>query len=83
MALKGDEVYEAGLELDLDDRAVVAHRLLASLHPDGGAEQSEVDPVWRAEIGSRVDDIVNGKVELGSFDETRVKAQEVLNELRK
>ena len=83
MALKADEVYEAGLRLDLDERTVVAHRLLASLHPEEGADQSEVDASWREEVGSRVDEILNGKVELGSFEETRAKARALLDELRK
>ena len=42
MALPADEVYRAGLELDMDERAVVAHSLLASLHPDGAA-QADLD----------------------------------------
>jgi hypothetical protein len=83
MALKANEVYEAGLELDLDERTVVAHRLLASVHPEESADQSRVDASWRDEIGARVDDIVNGKVELGSFEETRAKARVLLDQLRK
>jgi hypothetical protein len=83
MALKADEVYEAGLELDLDERTLVAHRLLASLHPEEGVDQPEVGAAWRDEIGSRVDDILNGKVELGSFEQTRAKARVVLDNLRK
>ena len=83
MALKADEVYEAGLELSRAERAVVAHRLLASLHPEQGADQREVDQVWQAEFGTRVDDILNGKVQLGSFEETRAKARTLLDDLRK
>jgi hypothetical protein len=83
MALKADEVYEAGLRLDLDERTVVAHRLLASLHPEDSADQSEVDASWHEEIGSRVDEILNGKVELGSFEETRAKARALLAESHK
>lgn len=83
MALKADEVYEAGLQLDLDERTLVAHRLLASLHSAEPADQPEVDAAWRDEIASRVDDILNDKVELGSFEETRAKARALLDELRK
>ncbi|GEP28332.1 hypothetical protein E3O11_16895 [Cryobacterium levicorallinum] len=83
MALKADEVYEAGLDLSRAERAVVAHRLLASLHPEQGADQREVDQVWQAEIGSRVDDILNGNVELGNFEETRATARALLDDLRK
>lgn len=83
MALKADEVYQAGLELDLDERTVVAHRLLASLHPEDGASQSEIDDAWRDEIGSRVDDILSGRVELSTFEQTRDKARALLDDLRK
>ena len=83
MALKADEVDEAGLELSRAERAVVAHRLLASLYLEQGADQREVDQVWQAEFGTRVDDILNGKVQLGSFEETRAKAQALLDQLRK
>lgn len=83
MAIQADEVYEAGLRLDLDERAVVAHRLLASLHPEQGSDKLEVDEAWREEIGFRVDDILNGKVELRSFEETQAKARALLDELRK
>lgn len=34
-------------------------------------------------LGSRVDDILNDKVELGSFEETRAKARVLLDELRR
>lgn len=83
MALKADEVYQAGLELDLDERTVVAHRLLASVRPMDEASQSEIDDAWRDEIGSRVDDVLSGGVELNDFEQTRVKARALLDDLRK
>ena len=83
MALDADEVYQAGLALDLDERAVVAHRLLASLHPEGDASQLEVDGAWRDEIGSRIHDVLNGRVEMGTFEQTRDKARALLGDLRK
>lgn len=83
MVLKADELYQAGLELDLDERTVVAHRLLVSLHTQDEASQSEIDDAWRDEIGSRVDDILNGRVELSAFERTRDKARALLDDLRK
>ena len=83
MELKADEVYQAGLGLDPDERAVVAHRLLASLHPADGDAQLEVDAAWRDEIGSRVDDILNGKAELSTLEQTRSRARALLDDLRK
>lgn len=78
MVLTADEVYRAGLELDLDERTMVAHRLLASLEDD--ASPSEIDEAWRDEIGSRVDDILNGRVELVSAEESRARVKAVLVE---
>lgn len=77
MAVKADEVYRAGLGLDLDERTVVAHRLLASLHP-AGDPQSAVDDAWRDEIASRVDDVLSGGTELGTFEQTRARARTIL-----
>jgi putative addiction module component (TIGR02574 family) len=82
MALKADDVYQAGLALDLDERAVVAHRLLDSLHPQNDAAQPDVDAAWRDEISVRVDDVLQGRVELLSYDEVRAAAHELLNDLR-
>jgi putative addiction module component (TIGR02574 family) len=78
MALRADEVYRAGLELDLDERTVVAHRLLASLEDE--ASPSEIDAAWREEIGSRVDDVLNGRVELVTAEQSRARVKAVLAE---
>ena len=82
MGLGAEEVYRAGLALGLDERAVVAHRLLASLDPEGDASSPEIDEAWRGEIGSRVDDILNDRVQLGTFEQTREKARALLDDLR-
>ena len=49
-----------GLALDADQRAVVAHTLLDSLHD--ADEQGEVDAAWRAEAVRRLDDVRSGTV---------------------
>lgn len=80
MTQKADEVYQAGLELDGEERTIVAHRLLASVESEGDESQAEIDAAWRDEIGSRVDDILSGKVELVTFEESRAKARALLIE---
>ena len=43
---------------------------------DGGstdASQDEIDDAWRGEIGNRLDDVLQGRAELGSFEATRAK----------
>lgn len=61
MTLSASEFYEAGLALPPSVRKDVALRLLDSIEV---ADQESVDEAWNAEIGSRVDDILNGKVEM-------------------
>lgn len=59
MTLSASEFYEAGLALPPSVRKDVAIRLLESIEV---ADQQSVDDAWTEEIGSRVDDIVSGKV---------------------
>lgn len=60
MSLNASELYEAGLALPPSVRKDVAIRLLDSLEV---ADQESVDQAWTAEISSRVDDVLSGKVE--------------------
>lgn len=63
-------VVEAVLALSPEDRAVVARQALLSLDAGGAvADQSEVDAAWREVIGSRVDDVLTGQVDLVGADE--------------
>jgi hypothetical protein len=74
MAPEVAEVERALLALAPEERAAVIHTGLLSL--DGGsanASQDDIDEAWRGEIGNRLDDILQGKVELGSFEATRAK----------
>jgi hypothetical protein len=67
MAPVAAEVEQALLALNPKDRALVIEHGLASLEAD---EHGNVSPAWLAEIGSRVDDILAGRVELVDADET-------------
>lgn len=60
MTLSASEFYEAGLALPPSVRKDVALRLLESVED---VDQESVDEAWTAEIGSRVDDIISGKVQ--------------------
>lgn len=74
MAPEVAEVEQARLALAPEERAAVIHTGLLSL--DGGsakASQDDVDDAWRGEIGNRLDAILQGRVELGSFEATRAK----------
>lgn len=59
MSLSASEFYEAGMNLPPSVRKDVALRLLESLEV---SDDESVDEAWTAEIGSRVDDLLSGKV---------------------
>ena len=59
VTLSESEFYEAGMALPPTVRKDVAMRLLESIEVD---EQESVDEAWTVEIGSRMDDILSGKV---------------------
>lgn len=66
------DVERALLALAPDERAAVIRAGLLSLDGDNAnASQDDMDEAWRGEVGKRLDDIVQGRVELGSFEATR------------
>lgn len=74
MAQEVVDVERALLALPPHDRAAVVHAALISL--DGGAaedSQDDIDTAWREEAGSRLEDVLEGRVELGSFEATRAR----------
>jgi putative addiction module component (TIGR02574 family) len=81
MSPSADEVYRAGLELDSDERAVVAHSLLASLHPEGAA-RVDLDETWKAELRRRVLEIEDSSIELVSSEESQARVRKLLVDLR-
>lgn len=73
MSLSASELYEAGLSLPPSVRKDIALRLLDSLEV---ADQDAVDKAWDAEITSRVDDILVGRVQTVPGDEVFAKLAE-------
>ncbi|HET6562015.1 MAG TPA: addiction module protein [Marmoricola sp.] len=69
-------ILELGMELDLDERTVVAHKLLVSLH-DEDAGQGQAEAAWKGELRRRIDDVESGRVELVSHTETVALAREI------
>lgn len=70
MTPKLAEYIEVGYSLTPDERLEAARMLRLSVDQDTGSDSAEVDAAWRDEIGSRVDDVLAGKVELVDADET-------------
>lgn len=64
------DYIEAGYSLTPDERLQAARMLRLSVDQDTDSDPAEVESAWRDEIGSRVDDILAGKVELVDADET-------------
>lgn len=64
-----DEITQLALTLPVDQRAQMANALLASL--DDPADPAEVYEAWTAEITTRVDDIVSGRVQTIPHEEVK------------
>lgn len=74
MAPEVAEVERALLALAPEERAAVIHAGLLSLDcADAEESQALIDSDWRTEIGSRLEDVLHGRVELGSFEATRAR----------
>lgn len=77
------DYIEAGYSLTPGERLEAARMLRLSVDQDTDSDPAEVDAAWRDEIGSRVDDILAGKVELVDADETyRVLSAELASKRR-
>ncbi|MFN8615685.1 MAG: addiction module protein [Dehalococcoidia bacterium] len=65
---KFESVLSQALELDEDERQMLALRLEASL---GEERDPGYDAAWEAEIKRRVDELERGEVELVEWEEVR------------
>lgn len=64
------DYIEAGYSLTPDERLEAARMLRLSVDQDADADLADIESAWRDEIGSRVGDILAGKVQLVDADET-------------
>lgn len=70
MTPKLADYIEAGYSLTPDERLEAARMLRLSVDQDADADPADIDSAWRDEIGSRVGDILAGKVQMVDADET-------------
>jgi putative addiction module component (TIGR02574 family) len=63
MVLPVEKLEAALLELSIEDRAYLAHRLLESLHADGDFNPVDVESAWSEEIRRRLEAVDNGTVD--------------------
>lgn len=70
MTPKLADYIEAGYALTPYERLEAARMLRLSVDQDASSDPAEVEAAWRDEIGSRVDDVLAGRVELVDADET-------------
>jgi len=73
VSLSASEFYEAGMNLPPSVRKDVALRLLESLE---AADDDSVQDAWTVEIGSRIDDILSGRVQTVPGEEVFGRAAE-------
>lgn len=73
MSLSASEFYEAGMNLPPSVRKDVALRLLESLEV---SDDDSVEEAWTAEIGSRIDGILSGKVQTIPHAEVKARMAE-------
>lgn len=77
------DYIEAGYSLTPDERLQAARMLRLSVDQDAESDSAEVETAWREELGSRVDAILAGEVELVDADETyRVLSAELASKSR-
>jgi putative addiction module component (TIGR02574 family) len=78
MSLPLERVQSEALELSADERAALAHRLIASLDPELGEDPTEVELAWEEEIRRRVDEYRAGRAQLVSSADVFAKARALL-----
>ncbi len=64
------KVLKEALQMEQEDRAMIAERLISSLDP---AVEPEIERLWQMEIQKRLKDSRNNQVEFLSWDEVRRK----------
>ena len=69
MATNRDEVLNAALALNADDRAIVANRLLDSLTESG--DVARLDPEWAREIERRIAAFDRGESQAIGIDDVK------------
>jgi putative addiction module component (TIGR02574 family) len=76
VTLSESEFYEAGMALPPSVRKDIALRLLESLEV---VDRDSVDEAWATEIGTRVDDVLSGKVQAIPGDDVFARIDERLD----
>lgn len=70
MTIRLTEYVEAGYSLTPSERLEAARLLRLSVDQDAAISEQEIDSAWKDEITSRVDDVLQGRVELVDAHET-------------
>lgn len=69
-----DELSERARALSPDDRALLAERLLDSLHDEA---KSEAEAAWDQEIARRVEQLASGSSRLISAEDVHAEARRI------
>lgn len=77
-----DEVRAAAMQLDPDERAVLAADLQDSVEHPETASQEEIDSAWLAEVRRRSDDLHSGRVKPRTWDEVQARLEAAIETYR-
>jgi len=82
MTIAVDEIIEMARTLPEHDRSVLASAMLESLDDDTDTTE-EVHAAWTKEIGSRLDDLISGRVQGLSLEQMKARSAAALASVRR
>lgn len=78
MSLPLERLEAEALDLPSNDRAALAHRLIASLDAGPEEDPTEVELAWEREIQTRLEEYRRGEVQIISSADVFAKARALL-----
>jgi putative addiction module component (TIGR02574 family) len=78
-----DDLLSDALRLPTQERARLARELLLSLEEEQQTAPAEVEAAWAQELQQRTQDILDGKVTLGSREELERELAESIERVRR
>ena len=84
MTIDVSDLFSVALALPMSDREALLDQLAVSLgdvRADDAADSDSIDHAWDAEVRSRVDDIITGKVQSVPAEQVDADIDRILAEL--
>jgi len=80
MTSQGETALQSALQLDREERAAIAARLLASLDSEANLPAEEWDRLWGQELDRRMAQIGAGEVDLIPSDEVHTRLRTIVQQ---